>query len=222
MKIALSILAVVVVLLLLPLLKSPATLDATPPAEQAMPWQIELLPDGRTKVFGLIPGSSALAEARRPFGNTAQLALIAPKDAPASLEVYFEMVTLGALTGKAILTIEVTTTDLETMQGRAAKTDYMATGTKKYLLNAADLAAAEQRAIRAIAFIPAPNLDEQIILQRFGPPAERIRQGETLEHFLYPAKGLDVVLDSKGKEVLQYVAPKNFASLRDPLLKPGS
>jgi hypothetical protein len=29
------------------------------------------------------------------------------------------------------------------------------------------------------------------------------------------------VLDSKGKEVLQYVAPARFASLRDPLVNRG-
>jgi hypothetical protein len=38
-----------------------------------------------------------------------------------------------------------------------------------------------------------------------------------VEHFLYPAKGLDLILDRKGKEVLQYVAPRDFARLREPL-----
>jgi len=222
MKIALSILAFVIVLLLLPLLRpvvAPTSIpNATPAAEQVMPWQIELLADGRTRVFGLIPGSSRLADARLAFGNTALLAIVAPQGAAASLEVYFETVTLGSLAGKAILTLEASTGELEALQGRASATDHMATGIRKYVLNAADAAAAEQRPIRAITFIPAPNLDAQIILQRFGPPAERLRQGETLEHFLYPEKGLDVVLDAKGKELLQYVAPKNFASLRDPLL----
>jgi hypothetical protein len=39
-------------------------------------------------------------------------------------------------------------------------------------------------------------------------------------HLLYPEKGLDVVVDSDGKELLQYVAPRNFAELREPLHKP--
>ena len=56
-----------------------------------------------------------------------------------------------------------------------------------------------------------------MILERFGQPAERIRVGENLEHFLYPAKGLDVVLDSKGRELFQYVAPARFDALRAPL-----
>ena len=76
---------------------------------------------------------------------------------------------------------------------------------------------ADRAPIRSIAFIPSTNLDEATILQRFGAPAERLRGGEHIEHFLYPARGLDVVLDAKGKELPQYVAPRDFARLRQPL-----
>ena len=38
-------------------------------------------------------------------------------------------------------------------------------------------------------------------------------------HLLYPDKGLDVVVDGNGKELLQYVAPRDFAELREPLNK---
>ena len=47
----------------------------------------------------------------------------------------------------------------------------------------------------------------------------RIHVSEKRVHLLYPDKGLDVVVDSEGKELLQYVAPKDFALLREPLLK---
>ena len=40
---------------------------------------------------------------------------------------------------------------------------------------------------------------------------------ETRVHLLYPEKGLDVVVDAEGKELLQYVAPRDFALLREPL-----
>jgi hypothetical protein len=103
------------------------------------------------------------------------------------------------------------------MRERAAKTDHLETGIRRFILNEADRQRAENLPLAGIVFIPAASLDEAIILQRFGAPAERIPQGETLEHFLYPDKGLDVVLDRKGKEVLQYVAPADFARLRAPL-----
>jgi hypothetical protein len=37
-------------------------------------------------------------------------------------------------------------------------------------------------------------------------------------HLLYPPLGLDVVVDGDGKELLQYVAPRDFERLRAPLL----
>ena len=82
----------------------------------------------------------------------------------------------------------------------------------------ADEAAALAAPIRGLAFIPGAQLDEAVILERFGQPAERIRVNDHQEHLLYPAKGLDLVLDSKGRELLQYVAPARFDALRAPLL----
>ena len=46
---------------------------------------------------------------------------------------------------------------------------------------------------------------------RFGAPAERIAGDQRLEHWLYPALGLAVVLDAEGREVLQYTAPSDFS-----------
>ena len=39
-----------------------------------------------------------------------------------------------------------------------------------------------------------------------------------LQRLGHAAKGLDLVLDSKGRELLQYVAPARFDALRAPLL----
>ena len=54
---------------------------------------------------------------------------------------------------------------------------------------------------------------------RFGEPGERLVVSEKRVHLLYPDKGLDVVVDGNGKELLQYVAPRDFAELREPLNK---
>jgi hypothetical protein len=136
-----------------------------------------------------------------------------------TLEAYFESVSIGPLSGKLVLSIAASQAELEAMRERAAKTDHLETGIRKFILNDADRLRAESLPLATLVFIPAASLDEAVILQRFGTPAERIPQGETLEHFLYPEKGLDVVLDRKGKEVLQYVAPADFARLRTPLGK---
>ncbi len=219
MKTVLSILAGSAALMLLLMLAAPAP-DRTAPATQGLPWQIDIQADGSSRVFGLTPGRSTLEEARTRFLLEPQVAVVAARDEAGSLEAYFETVSAGFVTGKMVLTLDVPQETIEAMRGRAAKTEYMESTTRKLTLSAEDRQRADRTAIRSIAFIPSAHLDEATILQRFGAPAERLRGGEHVEHFLYPAKGLDVVLDAKGKELLQYVAPRDFARLREPLAAP--
>ncbi|MBI5107381.1 MAG: hypothetical protein HZA62_01410 [Rhodocyclales bacterium] len=221
LKVAALVVAALVAVLAAPLLFPPKQ-EAPPPITHGMPWQIENPAPGASRVFGLRLGGtnpSSLAEARRAFPEIAKFALLSPTDKPLALEAYFESVSIGPLSGKLVLSIAATPAELEAMREKAAKTDHLETGIRKFVLSEADRQRAENMPLAGIVFIPSASLDEAIILQRFGAPAERIRQGETLEHFLYPDKGLDLVLDSKGKEVLQYVAPAEFARLRAPLVR---
>jgi len=185
---------------------------------EGLPWQSEILPNGETRVFGLIPARSTLDDARRRFGTDMEIAVIAAPGESGSLEAYFSNVTAGVFMGKMILVAAVDRETVARLRQRAAKTEYMDSTTKKFILHPDDLAFAWRAPIAGITFIPVASLDETTVLRRFGVPGERIRVNERVEHFLYPEKGLDLALDSKGKEVLQYVAPRQFARLREPLI----
>ena len=210
--------AIVVLLLAVPLLFLPEEKPRDGAAASGLPWQIDLLADGGIRVFGLMPGRSTLTEARRQFGSDVQIALVVAPGETGSVEAYYEQLNAGFVTGKMILTLETTLAQREQMLQRARKAEYMESTTRRIALAEADLQAAESAVIGAITFIPTAALDEPVVLQRFGMPAERIRSSEHAEHFLYPDKGLDLRLDAKGKELLQYVAPREFARLRDPLI----
>jgi hypothetical protein len=220
MKLFFAILAIIVAIVFAPMVLSPAPDNGTGPAVTGLPWQIEVTPDGNTKIFGLTLGTSTVNDARTRFGE-GELAVVAAPDEPASLELYFNDVTLGIVTGKLIITGNVAADALENMKQRAAKTAYMNSNAKKSALADEDVPAALAAPIRAISLVPTINLDAAMVVQRFGQPAERLRTTEHTEHFLYPDRGLDVVLDSEGKELLQYVAPRDFAHLREPLTAQG-
>lgn len=210
--------AIVVALLAAPLLfMSDEGKRVEQPAE-GLPWQIDMLPDGTTRVFGLTPGVSTLDDARQRFGPDAQIALIIAPGETGSVEAFYETLTAGFVTGKMILTLETTQPQREAMLKRAIKAEFMESTTRRIALAEADLQEMSKSRVQGFTFIPSASLSEEIVLQRFGPPAERVRAGEHAEHFLYPAKGLDLRLDAKGKEVLQYVAPREFSRLRDPLI----
>lgn len=221
----LSGIAAIVAILLLPLLWIAIDQD-TPGAADApvtgLPWQIDVLSDGGSRVFGLEPGTSLLNDAIAHFGPDAEVAIIAPPGQAPALEAYFESVRAGFITARVILTVAIETDELAAMQSRVVKSSYMESATRKLTLHADDLARARTLPILAIAFIPSADLDEAVIVDRFGPPTLRIPVNDHLEHFLYPERGLDIALDARGKEILQYVAPRDFDRLSAPLIGTAS
>ncbi len=185
-----------------------------------MPWQIEVLPEGKSRVFGLTLGSSVLNEATAAFGDAPQLAVVASSGQAGSMEAYFERVALGPLTGKIIVVVNMPDARLLDIQKRADKTEPLESGNRRFSLAAEDRQAAGLALVRTLTFVPAGKLDAQVVQDRFGRPGERLAVGD-MEHFLYPDKGLDLALSREGKAVLQYVAPAGFAKLREPLLRAG-
>ena len=185
---------------------------------KGLPWQIELLPDGTSKVFGVTLGQSTLGEAHEQLGDDMELAIIVVAADDSGLEMYYSRYTAGVFSGKLILAADVVPDTLEQLLGRAAKAEYMESGARKFHLNPDDLPVAYQAAVKSITFIPGIALDEQTAFKHFGTPAETIRRGDQAVHLLYPGKGLDITINEDGKDVLQYVAPRDFTELRNPLL----
>lgn len=214
--------AIAIIVLALAILVGPAVWQFSRHTPQAvpttgLPWQIETLPGGESRVFDLTLGHSTLADARKRFGDEMPLAVVAEPNESGNVEGYYENVTAGFVAGRLIVTADLPPAVIDAMRERSPKTEYMQSTTRKARLADSDFAAALAAPIRALSFIPAAQLDEDIVIQRFGQPTERIRVNEHVEHLLYPARGLDLVLDSKGKELLQYVAPARFEALRAPL-----
>lgn len=199
------------------LLRTPGEAPRKTQQVSGLPWQIEILPDGVSKVFGLTLPVSTLGDARERFGMDMEIAVIATPGEEGSLEAYYAQVALGMLTGKMILVAAVEQETVERMRQHARKSQYMESSTRKFTLNPDDLALAHDARIGGITFIPSASFDEEVALRHFGQPGERVKTSGEVEHWLYPEKGLALTLDSKGKEILQYVAPRHFARLRDPL-----
>lgn len=203
----------------------PDTPGASRIAEPAgLPWQIDVLPHGASRVMGLTlamdASGSRLQQAMDQWGNNMEIAIVAAPGEDGTLEAFVDPASAGFISGKAVITLRVPVPDLRVMRARAVKSAYMESTTRKYTLAPADLQQARQAPIQSIGFIPQANLDEATVLARFGAPEARLRSNGHLEHFLYPTKGLDLALDSEGKELLQYVPPGAFDTLSRPLQTP--
>ncbi|MBB6523100.1 hypothetical protein G8768_16765 [Pseudoteredinibacter isoporae] len=184
---------------------------------KGLPWQINSFEDGSSEVFGLRLGHTTLAEALEIIAKDSESAIVIDQQNHASLESYISHYKAGPLQGRLILVADIPASQLQQMIQNLEHGDYMASGARKLLPTDADWEIALQAPIASISFIPAINLDEDIIVNRFGQAATQL-QSEEVDHFLYPDKGLDIALSEDGKEVLQYIAPRQFHKLSQPLL----
>jgi hypothetical protein len=179
-----------------------------------LPWQIDSLPGGETRVFGIVLGRTTLGEAIDLFGDDdMDLAILAAPRETGVLEAYFSQHSAGPITGKLILILDLAPDVLSSMRKRA----YQDGGTRRYHLHPDDLPIAYQAPVSIINFMPSFNLDEEIAETRFGTPVEIIQANPQQKHWLYPDKGLDVILNTDGKEVLQYLPPGEFSTHRTRL-----
>jgi hypothetical protein len=215
MKIFLYLLLIIVIAFAVaPLLRPP---DSSLQPVGPLPWQIEVLADGSTRVFGLTLGKDTLGDARVTLGDDMELAIVARGDETGSLEMYYGHYRVGPFGGKLVLVAAMDDSTVLALRQRAGKAKYLDSGARRYHLRKEDLVQAYDTLIQSITFIPAVNLDEEIARQRFGTPAETVQVNQHTRHLLYPAKGLDIMINDGHRDVLQYVAPRDFDRLRAPL-----
>ena len=182
-----------------------------------LPWQIDVLEDGSTRVFGLQIGVSTLSDAIDVLGGDMDLAIIAATDEVGSLEMYYGHYRAGLLSGKLVLQTVVSDQNIQRWRDNAVSSEYMASGqAKKYILSPDDWTQVLKETVTGLTFIPVVNLDEEVILARFGEPDQRIMLTGVM-HYLYPRMGLSIALDESNREVIQYIHPDVFERLSLPL-----
>ncbi len=190
---------------------------ACAPDRGAPPWEIERLPDGTTRVFELVPGRSTLADAAQRFGPAVEAALFITPDGHMTSEAYYRKVSPGGLTGKLVLSLQLDDTVLAALKDNSPERKRLRTGNVRLEIAAGDAGRMRDAVIRGMTFVPTADLDEEIVLARFGEPEERVTIDDNTAHWFYPSRGLAIVLDRSGKDLLQYVHPDDFDWVREGL-----
>ncbi|MBV8470903.1 MAG: hypothetical protein JOY60_13715 [Burkholderiaceae bacterium] len=197
-------------------------------APQTLPWQIDRLDDGATRVLGLTLGRSTLADVQRHWGDELMLAVLARDGEIGALEAFVDSTQLGFVSAKLVFTAQLDAAALKDLQQHAVKSQLQPSGVRRYTLAAVDRTRALQAVVTGLTVLPSVHVDAALLTQRFGAPGEQLQTRvpdpdggapQAQSNWLYPALGLAVAFDAQGHAVLQYVAPKDFGQLREPLLK---
>jgi len=203
------------------LLQAPDNAIHTP---DTLPWNITHPTPDTTRIFGNITlGQTTLDETTELFKNEAelQISLFKPTNGNLSVEAFFQEVNFNGLKAKIVMNIAVPTEELQGMYERGLRINSTPSG-KRITLTFDDLARVRSVPIGSLTYLPNSRLDESIIAKRFGEPAQRVRESKSgVIHWLYPKKGLDVVMGGDEKPLMQFLPPKNFELLRAPLMEMG-
>ena len=182
------------------------------------PWQVSILHDGRSRVFGIILGETSLKEVDAILKSKPKMVIFEANN-KLELEAYYKNVSLGGMIGSFILTMNASEQELNTIKKESRRKKGDERKGVRYELDKPTAEKSKILIVKNLIYIPTVQLDEKIIIKRFGKPAHKIKikTKEPGWHYLYPEKGLDLIFKEEGKEVLQYVLPKNFNALLEPL-----
>jgi len=185
--------------------------------DQSYPWQIKKTKMGNTQIFGIELGVMSLEQVSRIIKKKYKLGLFENKKGRLVLEAYLGEFTRSGVSGKLIVVLQADKDKLVNFKLRSIKQERQNSGDIKYILSANDRVQAEKLIVTVLSYIPYVQLDKELIEKRFGIPDRVITSKDKLKHYIYKNKGLDIIQNDDGKELLQYVSPNNIESLLAPL-----
>jgi hypothetical protein len=179
------------------------------PSQQApapMPWQITMMPDGKSKVFGIHIGTTAYNHTKELFNEFGKIAAFSEEGKPATVEAFFDSIHLAGITGKLVLNLDVPEQQITEMLSHAYEARLQDSGAHRYDLSNSDKASVVNAPIVGITYVPSVKLDADIARFRFGEPGS-ISQ-DTLDPnttiWYYPLTGLTIRMNEHDKTLLQY------------------
>lgn len=191
------------------LLPGGRTVDTNP----RLPWDITINANNEVEVFDLTLNRSRLVDAREVFQEQGEINMFLAETGDPALEAYFERVFLSGLRADIILVLKAETAQLQGLFNRGSRISRTSGTIHKVELSSEDQLLAANLPIELINYVPAANLDESLILSRFGEPSERISEGESgMTHWIYPHKGLSIGVNPEGKELIQYMPLERIPS----------
>lgn len=179
-----------------------------------LPWQVEHTSTGSIRVFGIILDQTSLDEASRHLNKVPEIALFQGEQGPESIEAFFGKTRVGVFDAKVVLSLAASSELMAKVAELAGEPEPMPSGSWKRQVSEQALETVIQLPVKSITYVPSVQYEPDIVLKRFGEPTEKLKHNEHSEYWFYPNHGLVILMDTEGKEILQYVAPDRFEELR--------
>lgn len=173
--------------------------------EQLLPWNSHFNSHNQLETLGLIINQSTPNDAKAIFGDDVEVKLFSHKDESSkAAEVYFPSIHIGTIRGAIALSLDVDPDMLNEIYSQGIQTTVTQTGNRQVTPNTENINLLLQQPIKQVTLLPKKHLTERAVKMRFGDPQRIEKQSDGLDHWFYPEKGLELIMDPEGPEALQY------------------
>ncbi len=174
--------------------------------KQALPWNSVRDEQGHVHALGLIIGQSTLRDAMALYGKDVEIKEFTNKDLqPVSVEAYFPSIYLLSIKSPLILRLHVSPQRMQALLEEAPGVRATPSGDKEVLLSEFQARTLLDAPIESITLPVSKDLPKEAIVKRFGQPTYiHTNPADKTERWIYPEKGLEIIVDPDGKEVLEW------------------
>lgn len=162
-----------------------------------LPWEIDILENGNTRVFGVTLQKTSIQDANQIFANFADTRLLVNSTESGSekleLIARYNELTIGGLIAEINLAYDLDETSLKQLY-HSAKTEQRHNNGAYLKLSSQDEMKLLNTPVKKITYIPSIDYGEEILRQRFGQAAEERVINETTAHWIYPELGLTIIV----------------------------
>ncbi|MCW8853577.1 MAG: hypothetical protein OQK72_02640 [Gammaproteobacteria bacterium] len=167
--------------------------------DDAMPWNIQILENGSSRIMGITLGKTNIQDAHQIFAHFSETRLVT-SNSKTVLLAHFDELNLAGLLAEIDLIYDISETDLEKVRQQAVDTKQG----QYQLVRESMLMDLLTTPVKQLIYKPYIDYDNNMISQRFGEPEERESITESTEKLIYPALGLVIYLNTDGPEKFIY------------------
>lgn len=172
--------------------------------QDQLPWNASYDENGQLHALGLVLNQSTLKDVTELYGRDIEVKLFEMQDGSKSAEAYLGSAYIGTIHGALVIKLALTEAELAEFYDRGARTTISKQGARQIQLNNADTLALFNFPIDEVTLVPRRNLTTESIIKRFGEADEVQELEEGLQRWLYPQRGLELVLLEGSNDILRY------------------
>ncbi|PID49225.1 MAG: hypothetical protein CR991_07525 [Proteobacteria bacterium] len=187
-----------------------------------LPWQISTSAEGYTQVFHWEIGKTTLKELINSLQHFPELAVFVTAPGDSMLEAYFGRRRLGLFEARLIAELDASEQQLQKFADEQIERKPQRSGAWKLSLSEDNVKIANTLPIKYLIYIPVADYTADIIIKHFGEPQDKVAVTDKTTYWFYPDKGLVLLLNDDGRDVFHYSAVKDYAALKQRLLKQGA